>query len=109
MKIIGYLMIIAALEGALHEYMRLTATHVDSDVYHGGHHSVSSGAEKEPTHTWYEIIMIIMQSVWALLAGTVKLIWGGIHKWIELMLVIFECNELVHKLAERFNLWGGLH
>ena len=114
MKIVGYLMIIVALEGALHEYMRLTSERGDS-MHHANRHGVSSNFKKESARVsmkrhaaWYETILMALQGLWALLIGLVQLIWGGIYKWIKLMLVVFECSELVQKLAERFNLWSVL-
>ena len=109
-KIIGYLMVIVALEGALQEYLWVTSAHSNADVYHDGHHNrVSSERKKESSHSWCEIVMLMIQSVWALLVGAMQWIWQSLHSWIQLMLVAFECSELVQKLGERFNLWGGLH
>lgn len=104
-KIIGYLMVIVALEGALQEYLRVTSP---AHVYHAEHRTtVSHESEKEPVYAGYEIIMMIIQSVWALVIGAVQSIWHTIRTWIELLLVAFECSELVHKLGDRFNLWAG--
>lgn len=102
-KIIGYLMVIAALEGALQEYIRVTTSHEHG--YHADHSTtVSRESEKEPVYAWYEIIMMIIQSVWALAIGLIKSIWHPIRTWIELLLIAFECSELIHKLGNRFNL-----
>lgn len=113
-KIIGYLMVIAALEGALQEYRQVTSGH----GHHADHRDIVSH-ERRPVlrsfnevgrtvYAWYEIIMVIMQSLWALVIGAIQWIWGTIRTWIELLLIVFECSELVHKLSDRFNLWGGL-
>ena len=117
-KIIGYLMVIAALEGALQEYRQVTSSNAHG--HHIDHRTiVSHEQEKEsfdelrmsgnrrPGPTWYEIIMVILQSLWALVIGAIQWIWHTIRTWIELMLVVFECSELVHKLGDRFNLWRG--
>jgi hypothetical protein len=100
-KIIGYLMVIAALEGALQEYHQVT-----SDRGHHGDHrdTISQKTQKEPVYAWYEIIMVIMQSLWALVIGAIQSIWHAIRTWVELLLIVFECSELVHKLSDRFNL-----
>lgn len=109
-KIIGYLMVIVTLEGALQEYLRVNSSHSHAGVHHVGHRNlISDESKKELAHSWYEIIMLIIQSLWALVINTVKSIWDTIRTWIELMLIAFECSELVHKLGERFNLWEGLH
>jgi hypothetical protein len=111
MKIVGYLMVIVALEGALQEYMWVTSAQSHASVHHA---VVSHESEKKPMHVgtgyaWYEIIMMIIQGLWTLVVGAVQSIWHTIRRWIELMLIAFECSELVHKLGDRFNLWGGLH
>ncbi len=110
-KIIGYLLVIAALEGAVQEYLRMTASHAKEDPYYYGdyHNPVrKDDRKKESTHSWYEIVLAIMQSLWAMLVRTVQSMWHAIREWVELVLIVFECSELVHKLAGRFNLWGGL-
>jgi hypothetical protein len=112
-KIVGYLMVIAALEGALQEYRQVTSGHGHHDhgntVSHEGRPVLRSFNEVGRIgYAWYEIIMVIMQSVWALVIGALRWIWGTIRTWIELLLIVFECSELVHKLGDRFNLWGGL-
>jgi hypothetical protein len=117
MKIIGYLMVIVVLEGALQEYHRVSLSHAHG--YHVDHHdTVSHERQKEsvPTslklrrtgYAWYELIMVIIQSLWALVIGVAQSIWHTIRTWIELILIVFECSELVHKLSDRFNLWAGL-
>jgi hypothetical protein len=99
-------MIIAVLEGALQEYHQVTSAHAHG--YHADHHNAASDEpDKEPVHyAWYEIIIMIMQSLWALVIGVIKSIWHTIRTWVELMLIAFECSELVHKLSERFKLGG---
>lgn len=98
-------MVLAALEGALQEYRQVTSSNAHG--YHVDHHNAAE-PQKEPSYAWYEIIMVIMQSLWALVIGAIQWIWHTIRTWIELMLIVFECSELVHKLGDRFNLWGGL-
>lgn len=106
-KIIGYLMVIAALEGALQEYRQVTSDHAHE--YHADYRgTVSHELKKESGYAWYEIIMVIIQSVWALVIGAIQWVWDTIRTWVELLLIVFECSELVHKLGDRFNLWGGL-
>jgi hypothetical protein len=107
MKIIGYLMVIVVLEGALQEYHRVSLSHAHG--YHIDHHdTVSHERQKESAYAWYEVIMVIIQSLWALVIGVAQSIWHTIRTWIELILIVFECSELVHKLSDRFNLWAGL-
>jgi hypothetical protein len=102
-------MVIVALEGALQEYFSVTSAHAHADVYHDSHYNhLSSERKKESSYSWYEIVLFMMQGVWALLVGAVQWAWQSIHSWIQLMLVAFECSELVEKLGKRFNLWAGL-
>ncbi len=94
-------MVIAALEGALQEYRQVISQQVD------GHHIMARESQKKPVYAWSEIIMMIMQSLWMQMIGAVRSVWGAIRTWVELLLIVFECSELVHKLGDRFNLWRG--
>lgn len=100
-------MVFAVLEGALQEYHRVASDH--SYEYQANHRNVVSHEPHRNGCAWYEIIMMIMQSLWALAVGAIQSIWHTIRTWVELLLIVFECSELVHKLSDRFNLWDGLN
>jgi len=109
MNIILYLALIAVCEGALHEYLWWTGSHAKQGNYQAiGEDQKASEGKKESSLGILEIFMLIMQALWAFLVGIARWIWHGICEWIELVLMILECTELAHKLAERFHLWGGM-
>lgn len=114
MSIILYVTVIAALEGALYEYLWWTASHTGHGNYETvQRHQGARGLKKESTgfaleqqKTWpgfLEQSISILQALWTILIAILQWIWHGIREWIEIVLMIFECTELIHKMFERFH------
>lgn len=110
MNIILYLTLIAFLKGALCGYIWWTTSYT-APISHQVIVCEQGAGEpnKESTSGLIEIFVAIMQVLWAFLVGIVQRMWHGVREWIELVLMLFECTELAHKLAERFNFWGVPH
>ena len=107
-KIIIYLLAIAAFEGALHQYLWVTASYTKGGMYHARYpnNRIPDELKKESAPTWWKVVFNIIHGAWALLIGIVRKIWHNIHEAMECILFAFELTEFFKAICVRFNFGG---
>ena len=109
-NVVIYLMAIAVFEGALHEYLCITASHAKESTYQTNRHTRTFKAapkKESDRHAWYEVLLGFIHSLWALLAGFARWIWHGMHESVELIMMVSDESELFHDLALQLNMGDG--